>query len=288
MPDENKEQSKDKTPVTTIKRPEHETIGSNEFTNTTGSYPVHLQKYPHRSSGGFILEKFKDLYDYYWHYYRWAPTRVATRFFWSENGWESLKEFTTSGMWSLDVDAPIPQRLAAGLGFGLKSSFFIYMVGYRNLRTRFQVPRNAAVFRALRPCAFFTAACLIYSGSWPLVRALRGYPETEAGRDIDAALVGALTAVVVTGMWIRNSRFVGVSLLTGYIGGGLSAGLYNAAHSGYVTHRAKNGGWSDLQHWRRGNFLFGPSYDERVARFQAQLKNARYKEYIDTSMKTRW
>ena len=65
-------------------------------------------------------------YDYYWHYYRWAPTRIATRFFWSENGWESLKEFTTTGMWSLDVDAPIPQRMAAGLGFGLKGSLLIY------------------------------------------------------------------------------------------------------------------------------------------------------------------
>jgi hypothetical protein len=29
-------------------------------------------------------------------------------------------------MWSLDVDAPIPERMAAGLGFGLKSSIFIY------------------------------------------------------------------------------------------------------------------------------------------------------------------
>ena len=29
-------------------------------------------------------------------------------------------------MWSLDVDAPIPQRMAAGLGFGLKASLFIY------------------------------------------------------------------------------------------------------------------------------------------------------------------
>ncbi len=65
-------------------------------------------------------------YDYYWHYYRWAPTRVATRFFWSDNGWEYLKEFTSTGMWSLDVDAPIPQRMAAGLGLGLKTSIFIY------------------------------------------------------------------------------------------------------------------------------------------------------------------
>ncbi|CAF5152885.1 unnamed protein product, partial [Rotaria sp. Silwood1] len=32
-----------------------------EFTETTGSYPVRLPKHPHRSSGGFILEKFKDL-----------------------------------------------------------------------------------------------------------------------------------------------------------------------------------------------------------------------------------
>ena len=29
-------------------------------------------------------------------------------------------------MWSLDVDAPIPQRMAAGLGLGLKTSLFIY------------------------------------------------------------------------------------------------------------------------------------------------------------------
>ncbi len=65
-------------------------------------------------------------YDYYWHYYRFAPTRVATRFFWSDNGWEYLKEFTSTGMWALDVDAPIPQRMAAGLGLGLKASIFIY------------------------------------------------------------------------------------------------------------------------------------------------------------------
>ena len=29
-------------------------------------------------------------------------------------------------MWSLDVDAPIPQRMAAGLGLSLKASIFIY------------------------------------------------------------------------------------------------------------------------------------------------------------------
>ena len=29
-------------------------------------------------------------------------------------------------MWSLDVDAPIPERVAAGLGLGLKASVFIY------------------------------------------------------------------------------------------------------------------------------------------------------------------
>jgi hypothetical protein len=37
-----------------------------------------------------------------------------------------LKEFTSTGMWSLDIDAPIPERMAAGLGFGLKSSILIY------------------------------------------------------------------------------------------------------------------------------------------------------------------
>lgn len=161
-------------------------------------------------------------------------------------------------------------------------------MGYRNLRTRYQVPRNAAIFRALRPCAFFTIGCLVYSGSWPIVRALRGYPETEIGRDVDAALAGALTGVVVTGMWIRNTRFVGLSIPMAYIFGGMSVGLYNAAHSGYATHRSLTSGWSDLQHWRRGNFIFGPSYEERLAKFQAQLQNVRYKEFIDSSIKTRW
>lgn len=169
----------------------------------------------------------------------------------------------------------------------LISSFF-RLVNYRNLRTRFQVPRNAAMLRALRPCAFFTASCLIYCGSWPVVRALRGYSETETGRDIDAALAGALSGVIITGMWIRNSRFVGVSFAVAYILGGLSVGLYNAAHAGYATHQSVVGGWQDVNHWRRGNFLFGPPYEERVARFEAQLKNARYKEYLDTSIKTRW
>jgi hypothetical protein len=35
-------------------------------------------------------------------------------------------------MWSLDIDAPIPQRMAAGLGLGLKASLFIY-TSKRNL-----------------------------------------------------------------------------------------------------------------------------------------------------------
>lgn len=162
------------------------------------------------------------------------------------------------------------------------------LVNYRNLRTRYQVPRNAAIFRALRPCAFFTASCLIYCGSWPVVRALRGYSDTELGRDVDAALVGALSGVIITGMWIRNSRFVGISIPVAYILGGVSVGLYNAAHAGYATRQANAGGWTDVYHWRRGNPIFGPSYEERVAKFEAQLKNARYKEYLDTSVKTRW
>ena len=161
-------------------------------------------------------------------------------------------------------------------------------MGYRNLRTRYQLARNPAIFRALRPCAFFTASCLIYCGSWPVVRALRGYPNTEVGRDIDAALVGALTGVLSTAMWIRNSRFVGVSIPIAYILGGASAGLYNAAHAGYMSNRAVSGGWGDLHHWRRGNPLFGPPYEERLAQFQAQLRNAKYKEYLDTSLRTRW
>jgi hypothetical protein len=120
------------------------------------------------------------------------------------------------------------------------------------------------------------------------VRALRGYPDTETGRDIDAALVGALTGVVVSAMWIRNSRFVGVSVPVAYILGGVSAGLYNASHAGYMTKRAIPGGWADIHHWSRGNLLLGPSYEERAAKFEAQLKNAKYKEFLDTSLKTRW
>lgn len=47
--------------LVTSNRPAHEAVGSSEFTNTTGSYPVRLQKHPQRSSGGFILDKLKDL-----------------------------------------------------------------------------------------------------------------------------------------------------------------------------------------------------------------------------------
>jgi hypothetical protein len=166
--------------------------------------------------------------------------------------------------------------------------YLFSLVNYQNLRTRYQIPRNAAIFRALRPCAFFTASCLIYCGSWPVVRALRGYPETELGRDIDAALVGALSGVIISAMWIRNSRFVGVSIPVAYILGGASAGLYNAAHSGFLTNQSVTGGWSDIHHWRRGNPFFGPPYEERLAKFQAQLKNAKYKEYLETSVKTQW
>ncbi|CAF1088822.1 unnamed protein product [Rotaria sordida] len=287
MPDDKKAKSNENSQVAN-NQPTNETIGSSEFTTTTGSYPIRLPNHPHRPSGGFILEKFKDFYDYYWHYYRWAPTRIAARFLWSDSGWEYLKEFTSTGMWSLDVDAPIPQRLAAGLGLGLKASVFIYAVRYHNLRTRYQIPANAAIFRALRPCAFFTASCLIYCGSWPIVRALRGYQQTETGRDIDAALVGGLSGVLITAMWIRNSRFVGISIPMAYILGGISVGLYNATHAGYVTNVNARAGWWDIHHWRRGNPFFGPPYEERLAKFKAQLQNAKYKEYVDTSIKTRW
>jgi hypothetical protein len=167
-------------------------------------------------------------------------------------------------------------------------NFLCILVNYSNLRTRYQIPRNAAIFRALRPCAFFTASCLIYCGSWPAVRALRGYSETESGRDLDAALAGALTGVIVTAMWIRNSRFVGISIPVAYIFGGVSVGLYNAAHAGYATNASVPGGWADVYHWRRGTPFLGPPYEERLAKFQAQLKNAKYKEYLETSVKTRW
>ena len=60
MPDEKKSKSDENASVTS-QRPVHETIGSSEYTETTGSYPVRLPQHPHRSTGGFILEKFKDL-----------------------------------------------------------------------------------------------------------------------------------------------------------------------------------------------------------------------------------
>lgn len=60
MPDEKKSKSDENASVAKT-RPENETIGSSEVTDTTGAYPVRLAKHPHRSSGGFISEKFKDL-----------------------------------------------------------------------------------------------------------------------------------------------------------------------------------------------------------------------------------
>jgi hypothetical protein len=60
MPEDKKSKSKENSPAAS-NRPENEAIGSSEFTQTTGSYPVRLPDHPHRSSGGFILEKFKDL-----------------------------------------------------------------------------------------------------------------------------------------------------------------------------------------------------------------------------------
>ena len=62
MPDDKKSKGDENSPVVS-NRPENETIGSSEFTQTSGSYPVRLPNHPHRSSGGFVLEKFKDLYD---------------------------------------------------------------------------------------------------------------------------------------------------------------------------------------------------------------------------------
>ncbi len=60
MPDDKKSKSDEKAPVAS-NRPANEVVGSSEFTETTGSYPIRLPKHPQRSSGGFILEKFKDL-----------------------------------------------------------------------------------------------------------------------------------------------------------------------------------------------------------------------------------
>ncbi len=60
MPDDNKAKAKENSPVAS-NRPANEIVGSSEFTETTGSYPIRLPDQPQRASGGFILEKFKDL-----------------------------------------------------------------------------------------------------------------------------------------------------------------------------------------------------------------------------------
>jgi hypothetical protein len=60
MPDEKAKKTDDPSPAPKT-RPAHEAVGSNEFTETTGSYPIRLPKHPQRSTGGFILEKFKNL-----------------------------------------------------------------------------------------------------------------------------------------------------------------------------------------------------------------------------------
>jgi hypothetical protein len=61
MPDDKKEKDKENSPPVASNRPANEAVGSSDFTQTTGSYPIRLPKYPQRSSGGFILEKAKDL-----------------------------------------------------------------------------------------------------------------------------------------------------------------------------------------------------------------------------------
>jgi hypothetical protein len=60
MPDDKKSKA-DENSSKTSTRPANEIVGSNEFTETTGAYPIRLPNQPQRSSGGFILEKFKDL-----------------------------------------------------------------------------------------------------------------------------------------------------------------------------------------------------------------------------------
>jgi hypothetical protein len=60
MSDEKKQQSKENSAVTS-QRPAHETVGSSEFTTTSGAYPIHLADHPHRTVGGFIREKYNEL-----------------------------------------------------------------------------------------------------------------------------------------------------------------------------------------------------------------------------------
>jgi len=60
MPDDKKAKSNENSPVAS-NRPANEIVGSSDSTETTGSYPIRLPNQPQRSSGGFILEKVKDL-----------------------------------------------------------------------------------------------------------------------------------------------------------------------------------------------------------------------------------
>lgn len=41
--------------------PAHEAVGSNDFTTTTGSYPIRLPDQPNRDSGGFVFNKLREL-----------------------------------------------------------------------------------------------------------------------------------------------------------------------------------------------------------------------------------
>ena len=61
MPDEKAKTTGESSSAVPSTRPAHEIVGSNEFTETVGSYPIRLPKHPERSSGGFITEKFKNL-----------------------------------------------------------------------------------------------------------------------------------------------------------------------------------------------------------------------------------
>lgn len=60
MPDEKKSKDNENS-LPAGRRPANETAGSSEFTATSGSYPVRLPDQPQRATGGFVLEKAKDL-----------------------------------------------------------------------------------------------------------------------------------------------------------------------------------------------------------------------------------
>ncbi|CAF0729574.1 unnamed protein product [Didymodactylos carnosus] len=235
---------------------------------------------------GIFAQWFKDYYDYWYYYYRYAPFRIYERVVYT-GSLKDWKEYSTVGIFTLDVDTPVTTRMGAGILTGLKFGAFASAISYRNQRTRYRLNKSAAFFKCLKPGGTLFACIVAYSFSIPLVRSLRGQKRTERDIDFDMALVGGLTGLLSSIIWIRNINFFYVAVPFVFFGAGINYGLYNAAHQGYATKPFTMGGYADPLHWKRGS-LFGPDYDERIRRFEASLKDAKYREYYNANLKTQW